>query len=64
MKKNKGLRFTTVYVVVLSVLLLLTNVLLGALLMRQSTNAVTQLVRKSMLNIVSTAAEIVDGDRL
>ena len=64
MKKKTTFRFTTLYVIVMSVLLLLTNAVLGAVLMRQSRNAVTELVRKSMLNIVSTAADIVDGDRL
>ena len=64
MKKKTTFRFTTVYVIVLSVLLLLTNIILGAVLMHQSVTSVTALVRKSMLDIVRTAADIVDGERL
>ena len=64
MKKTKTFRFTTIYVIVLSVLLILTNVILGTVMILQTISSVTSLVRKSMLNIVSTAAEIVDGDRL
>ena len=64
MQEKTAFRFTRTYIIVMSVLLLLTNVILGAVLMWQSVSSVTALVRKSMLNIVSTAAEIVDGDRL
>ena len=64
MEKTKTFKFTTIYIIAMSVLLILTNVILGVILMVQSINSVTSLVRKSMLNIVSTAAEIVNGDRL
>ena len=64
MKKKKTFRFTTVYIIVMSLLLLLTNVILGVVLMARSVKSVTALVRRSMLNNVSTAAEIVNGDRL
>ena len=64
MKNKKTFRFTTVYIIVMSLLLLLTNIVLGVVLMARTVKSVTALVRRSMLNNVCTAADIVDGDRL
>ena len=50
--------------VVFGVLLLLANIALGLLLLWQSSNMIQSLIRKSMLNLSNTAAELVDGDSL
>lgn len=63
-RKAKTFSFTTRYVFVFGILLLLTNVVLGLVLMNQSSETITELVRKNMLDISNTAAGIVDGDAL
>lgn len=40
------------------------NIVLGALLLRQSSAMVNTLIRKSMLNVSNTAADLIDGDAL
>ena len=64
MGKSKKISFTLKYVIVFGVVLLLTNVVLGLVLMLQSVNTLQRLVRQNMLNISKTAAGIVDGDVL
>lgn len=64
MKKAKYFSLTIKFVILFGVILLVTNTVLGAVLMYQSTSIIQALVRKSMLNISNTAAGILDGDEL
>ena len=54
----------TKYVILFGTLLLLTNAVMGIVLMRQSSENIQALVRKNMLNISNTAAGLLDGDLL
>lgn len=64
MKKGRISSFTAQYVIIIGGLLLLTNVILGAVLLFQSTTIIHELVRKNMLNLVVVASEIVNGDEI
>lgn len=64
MKKSSRASLTTKYIVLFGVLMMLANILLGYLMLRQSSAVVQSLIRKSMLNISNTAAELIDGDAL
>ena len=63
MKKNK-LSFTTRYVLLFGVLLVVTNLILGVVILNQSKNAMRSLINKNMLDIVNSAANSIDGDIL
>ena len=60
--KKKGLRARIV--VITALFLLVTNLALGAVLMRQSRNAVRTQIDERMLDVVNTAAAMLDGDVL
>jgi hypothetical protein len=60
--RSSGLSYTTKYVLLFSALLLVTNIILGAVILRQSVSTVRKMVRQSMLNVSTTAATLVDGD--
>ena len=62
--KTKTFSFTRQFLLIFALMLFMTNVVLGVVLMKQSTDIIQQLVRKNMLNISNTAADIVDGDVL
>lgn len=64
MQKSSKSSLTTQYMIVFGALLLLANAALGFLLLRQSSSAIQSLIRKSMLNVSNTAAELADGDTL
>lgn len=64
MKKVKKTSLTTQYVLIVGALLLVTNIVLGLVLMRQSTTSFQRLIRKNMLNVSNTAADLLDGDAL
>ena len=64
MKKTKTLSFTRQFLIIFAVLLFMTNFVLGVVLMKQSTDIIQQLVRKNMLNLSNTAADLLDGDAL
>lgn len=64
MKKTKAGSLTTRYVLAIGALLLVTNIVLGTVLMLQSTTAFRTLVRKNMLDLATTAAGLLDGDAL
>ena len=51
-------------ILLVSVFLLTSNVLLGMALMRQSRNAMKTQINERMLDIVNTAAAMLDGDVL
>ena len=59
---SKGLSSITKYVILFSALLLTANILLGAVILRQSVSTVRKMVRKNMLNMSNTAASLIDGD--
>ena len=61
---KKKLTFRVKAVLLISVFLLATNVLLGLLLSRQSRSAMKTQINERMLDIVNTAAAMVDGDTL
>ena len=52
------------YLIFVSVLLILFNTFLGAVLTRQSANAMRTLINSRMLDIANTAASMLDGDVL
>ena len=60
--RSSGLSYTTKYILLFSVLLLVTNIVLGAVILHQSVSTVRKMVRQSMLNVSTTAATLVDGD--
>ena len=60
--RTSGLSYTTRYVLLFSALLLATNIVLGAVILRQSVSTVRKMVRQSMLSMSNTAASLVDGD--
>ena len=62
--KTKTFSFTRNFLLIFALMLFMTNVILGVVLMKQSTNIIQQLVRKNMLNISNTAADLIDGDVL
>ena len=61
MKKNK-ISITTPLLAATVVLLIVANLLLGVVLMRQSRNSMRSLIRARMLDISNTAADMIDGD--
>ncbi|MBQ6492713.1 MAG: diguanylate cyclase [Erysipelotrichaceae bacterium] len=63
MKTNK-LSFTTRYVLLFGILLIVTNLILGVVILNQSKYAMTSLINKNMLDIVNSAAKSIDGDML
>lgn len=56
--------FTTRYVLLVGVLLLIANSALGLVVLRQSSDAMSALVDKNMLDLVKSAAASLDGDVL
>ena len=64
MKKNKTFSFTRRFLITFAVLLFMTNVVLGVILMIQSTQTISGQVRKNMLNMSNTAADLISGDVL
>lgn len=61
---GRRLSFTTRYVLLFGILLLLANSLLAAISLKQSQTTVRALIDKNMLDIVSSAAASLDGDAL
>lgn len=62
--RKKKISFTTRYVLAFGLLMLFANTLLGIFLLYQSTLYIVSLIDKNMLDVVNTAAEILDGDAL
>ncbi len=62
MKKTKRYGVTMQYVLLFGGLLLLTNIILGLVMMHQTSATVESLVRNNMLDITRTAAGLVNGD--
>lgn len=61
---HKKLSFTTRYVLAFGVFLVIANILLGMVILRQSESSMKTLINKNMLDIVNTAAGFLDGDAL
>ena len=60
----KGLRNTTIYLIIISVFLLSVNLFLGYMLTTQSDTAMRTLIESRMLDVSNTAAAMLDGDAL
>lgn len=63
-KRRKKLNSTTRYLIMLGAILFAANILLGVVLLQQSISTVQAMVRKSMMNVTTTAASLIDGDIL
>lgn len=64
MRKAKKTSLTTQYVLAVGALLLVTNIIIGLVVLRKSTAGIQTLIRKNMLDISNTAAGLLDGDAL
>ncbi|MBQ3791066.1 MAG: diguanylate cyclase [Lachnospiraceae bacterium] len=64
MKNRRSLRETTRYAILISLLLIVMNMALGAALVHQSKQAMKTVIRSRMMDISSSAADLVDGDVL
>ena len=64
MKRSSKSSLTTQYIVLFGVLLLVANTVLGVLLQRQTSAMIQTMIRKSMVSISNTAADLMDGDVL
>ena len=62
--KRKRLSFTTRYVLAFGLLMLIANIVLGIAILYQTESSLKNLVNKYMLDVVSTAADLLDGDTL
>ncbi len=62
--KGGKLSFTTRYVLVFGILLLVATTALGVVVLNQSMSAMKTLINKNMLDVVKSAAESLDGDAL
>ena len=62
--KGRKLSFTTRYVLVFGILLLVATTALGVVVLNQSMLAMKTLINKNMLDVVKSAAESLDGDAL
>lgn len=61
---RKKLSFTTRYVLIFGLLLLLTHTLLSVVILYQSVSTVRSLINSNMLYVVESAAALLDGDVL
>lgn len=64
MKQMKRYGFTARFVILFGVMLLMTNVILGVVMMHQSNAAVEAMVRRNMQDMARIAASLMDGDVL
>ena len=64
MKRANRMSVTTKYVLLVSALMLLTNIVLSTVMIHQFRNTIQTLVRRDMLDISNTAAGLLDGDVL
>jgi len=62
--RRKRMSFTTKYVLVFGLLMLVANTLLGIVILRQSVAEIRSLIDKNMLDVVESASGILDGDVL
>ena len=62
--RQKGSGFIGQYILTIGVIVVLTNLVMGLVLMHQSTAILRDLVRKNMLNVATTAADLLNGDEL
>ena len=64
MKRANRMSVTTKYVLLVSALMLLTNIVLSSVMIHQFRSTIQTLVRRDMLDISNTAAGLLDGDVL
>lgn len=62
--EKKKLSFTTGYVLAFGLLMLIANALLGAFILYQSNAEMVSLINKNMLDVVRSAAAIMNGDAM
>lgn len=62
--KRKKLSFTTRYVLIFGLLMLVANTVLGIAVLYQSESTVKSLINKNMIDVVESAAGLLDGDVL
>ena len=62
--KQKTRSFATRYVLAFGILMLIADVILGVVILRQSESTLRGLINSNMVDVVETAAGIVDGDVL
>jgi diguanylate cyclase (GGDEF)-like protein len=58
------LTFTTRYVLLIGILLLIANTILGLIILNESKVSMKKLINKNMLDVVQSAAATIDGDKL
>ena len=61
---RKKLSFTTRYVLAFGILMLAANMILAFMILDQSETALKSLINKNMLDVVRSAADLLDGDAL
>ena len=64
MKRANRMSVTAKYVLLVSALMLLTNIVLSSVMIHQFRSTIQTLVRRDMLDISNTAAGLLDGDVL
>ena len=62
--KRRRLSFTTRYVLAFGLLMLIADIVLGMVILYETESSLKDLVNKNMLDVVSMAAELLDGDTL
>ena len=62
LKIRRHYSLTTRYVVIVGLLLVTANIILGVVSTHQSRTAMMNMVRKSMLAVSNSAADLLDGD--
>ena len=62
--KRRRLSFTTRYVLVVGLLMLIANIILGIAVLFQTESTLRGLINKDMLDVARTAADLLDGDTL
>ena len=60
--KKKGMTLTIQLVIIVSAILLIGDMLMGIILMKQSQNSIKTIINGRMLDIANTAAAMLDGD--
>ncbi len=64
MNAKRGSGLTADFAIIISILLLATNLFLGVMLMNNSQSAIKAMIQNRMLDVANTAADMLDGDIL
>lgn len=60
--KKKGMTLTIQLIIIVSAILLIGDMLMGFILMKQSKNSIKTIINERMMDIANTAAAMLDGD--